>query len=182
MSTSIHKCEDRFGYRSRGEFRCTRKSETLLLGLLAGGYALLVALTIMCALVCASLLDVVVIVAMIVGVIPLFTIIGVVLLRVIIYGNGYTYNADSEKMMITDHKGYSNVFYYKDVMYVTYEPLTLFTGVRGYHVRITDKKNRCVKYNYIFSKNKLLRTPEGSPFFIIEERAGTKSSEIIDFV
>lgn len=110
----------------------------------------------------------------IVSVLLVVILTAALVLSVIIITNGkeYVYFADEIKMVITDPDGEKTVFEYKDMVSVTYEKLTLFKRrERGFDVYI-ETKYRTHNYQYIYSKNKLLRSEKDTPFFILEERAG----------
>ena len=58
MSTSYHKCEDRFAYGSKGQFMCRRAKETYMMVILASVYAALVGLFLVGMILINSWLDV----------------------------------------------------------------------------------------------------------------------------
>lgn len=176
MSTSYHKCEDRFAYGSKGQFMCRRAKETYMITILASVYAALVGLFLVGMILMDSWLDVA---AVLVFPIPLaiITLLAVLLLFWIVGGEKYSYEADGQRMKITAPDGSSQVFYYNEVQYVLYQPLELFAAERGYEVIIKLKDGHSYTYDYIYSKRKHLRTKEDTPFFIIEERAGINTAK-----
>lgn len=92
------------------------------------------------------------------------------LLKMSISGRIYRYTAD-EKWFSVSGGGETESILYSDVNSVDYEPLRLFFRDRGYKVTIKTTY-REYTYRYLFPKNAAKRTPETSPFFIIEVRAG----------
>ena len=94
------------------------------------------------------------------------------IVRIAHTGVTYRYEADDKEFRIYEPKGHTEILYYPDITSVGYDPMYYLNGkVRGYVVTITTKY-RILTYSYIFSGNRLYKTPEGSPFYIIEERAG----------
>ncbi len=192
------RVEDRYGFCTKGAFRCPKKKEFAMLNIVAAVYILwLVIVVVNAVIVLSGDLSV-----------PIFeydktiedyaptrdlicVIISVLLLVVLTYGavfavllitNGseYSYFADEVKMVITDPEGAKTVIEYKDVICVIYERLTLFARrERGYDVHI-ETKYRTHHYQYIFSKNKLFRQEKDTPFFILEEAAGLKKRRYTD--
>lgn len=190
--------DDRYGFCAKGTFRCPKKKEAMMLNIVALVYILWFVLVVVNAvIVFTSDLSV-----------PIFeydktiedfaptrdlicVIISVLLLVVLTYGavfavilitggREYTYFADEVKMVITDPDGVKTVFEYKDVVFVRYEKLTLFARrERGFDVYI-ETKYRTHNYQYIFSKNKLLRQEKDTPFFILDEHAGLKTRRYTD--
>ena len=92
----------------------------------------------------------------------------------------YHYEADQKEFTVISPKGQRTIIYYADVVSVDYKPITFLKKERGDKVTITTKYLQH-KYNYVFSANKLVRYPDGSPFFIIEERAGLRE-DMRDFI
>ena len=160
--------EERFGFRARGEFRCRGWFEVPLTALalaillpgafgifsflyyntMGGGFTA----------------------------IPLFIAVWGVfcwwLVRIAHTGVTYRYEADDKEFRIYEPKNHTEILYYNDVTAVNYDPLFyLNTKLRGYKVTITTKY-RTLTYSYIFNGNRLYKKPEGTPFFILEERAG----------
>lgn len=183
---------DRFGFRAVGEFRCARRGEALMLAAVAAVYTLvLVALIWNAALVLGggygekmlvyadSTANGIVMVVSFVGILPLVTLAAAIAVKIITKGSVYSYNANEEMLIITDTKGEKTSFYYCDVESVTYEKLTLFVGQRGFDVYIKTKYRK-FRYQYIYSKNKLLRGEKDTPFFILEEKAGLREGRYTD--
>lgn len=186
---------DRFGFRAVGEFRCTRKSETLLLAITAIIYALGVCGIVYNALITcfgglggpllfdySSTGNGIVMIVSFVVLLPLLTLAALIAIKIITKGAVYSYSANDEMLIITDPKGKKTSFYYCDIESVTYEKLTLFAvRQRGFDVFI-QTKYRKFRYQYIHSRNKLLRGEKDTPFFILEERAGLRTRRFTDFM
>lgn len=196
--TGYSQTDDRFGFRALGSFRCRRNNETLILVVMAAFYTLCACIVVInMVLVLSGDLTVPIfeqektwddytptidLLCVITSVIILAILTAVGAAGVIIATNGaeYSFKANDEKMVITDHKGVKTEFYYSDIESVIYEKLTLFTiRQRGYDVYI-NTKYRTYRYQYIYSKNKLLREEKHTPFFILEERAGLKTRRYTD--
>ncbi len=166
--SSYSKNEDRFEFRTVGTFRCANKNEMLLCAvilpplfiLLTLAATMIAGLTILGMDVLAFILLMVVVVMIVITV-----------FRCITGGVEYHYKADSQRFTVISPKGEETVFVYSDVKGVYYKEKHLFTKERGYTVTIFTTDDMVV-YEYIYSKNKLLRDTTGTPFYIIEERAG----------
>lgn len=192
------KVDDRYGFYAKGNFRCPKKKEPLMLAIVAAVYtACLLITAINAAIVLTSDLSMPIFeydrkiedflptidllcVILSVLLVVLLTVAVVIAVIIITGGREYTYFADEVKMVITDPEGVKAVLEYKDIISVTYEKLTLFKRrERGFDVYI-ETKYRTHNYQYIFSKNKLLREEKDTPFFILEEKAGLKTRRYID--
>lgn len=184
---------DRFGFRAVGNFRCARKSEALWLSVVAVVYTLALVIIIWNAVLvlstdysekvliyASSTANGIFMFVSVFAMIPLVTFAAIIVVRIITKGVVYSYTANDEMLIITDPKGEKTSFYYSDMESVTYEKLTLF-AVRecGFDVYVKTKY-RTHNYQYICSKNKLLRGEKDTPFFILEERAGLKKRRYID--
>lgn len=160
--------EERFGFRAKGEYRCKGWFELPLtvlalvillpgaLGIfnflyyrtMGGGFAAIPLLIAVWGMLCWWLV------------------------RIAHSGVTYRYEADDKEFRIYEPKNHTEILYYNDVTGVKYDPLYYLNGkIRGYKVTISTKY-RALSYNYIFNGHKLFTNPEGTPFFIIEERAG----------
>lgn len=190
--------EDRYGFCAKGTFRCPKKREPLMLAIVAIVYTAWLAIVVVNAVIVLSrdntmpifdydrtledflpTVDLVIVIITVL-LLVLLTVAVMIAVPIITGGREYTYFADEIKMVITDPDGAKTVFEYKDIVSVTYERLTLFTRrERGYDVYI-ETKYRTHNYQYIFSKNKLLRQEKDTPFFILEERAGLKKRRYSD--
>lgn len=190
--------DDRYGFCAKGTFRCPKKKEPLMLAIVAAVYTACLVITIVNAVIVltgdlsmpifdydktiedfAPTID---LLCVILSVLLVVLLTAGVILTVVIITNGreYTYFADEVKMVIADPDGVKTVFEYKDIISVTYEKLTLFKRRdRGFDVYI-ETKYRTHNYQYIYSKNKLLRSEKDTPFFILEERAGLKTRRCND--
>lgn len=190
--------EDRYGFCAKGTFRCPKKKEGTMLNIVALVYILWLVIVVVNAVIVLSgdlyvpifeydktiddykpTLD---IICVIISVLILFILTYAAVFAVILITNGseYSYFADEVKMVITDPEGAKTVIEYKDVISVTYDRLTLFSRrERGFDVHI-ETKYRTHRYQYIYSKNKLLRQEKDTPFFILEEAAGLKKRRYTD--
>jgi len=192
------RVDDRYGFCAKGTFRCPRKKEPLMLAIAAAVYTACLLITIVNAVIVLTsdlsmpifeydktiddFVPTIDLFGVIVSVLLVVILTAAVILSVIIITNGkeYTYFADEIKMVITDPDGEKTVFEYKDMVSVTYEKLTLFKRrQRGFDVYI-ETKYRTHNYQYIYSENKLLRSENDTPFFILEERAGLKKRRYND--
>lgn len=192
------KVDDRYGFYAKGNFRCPKKKEPLMLAIVAAVYTACLLITVINAVIVLTsdlsmpifeydrkiedflpTIDLLVVILSVLLVV-LLTVAVVIAVIIITGGREYTYFADEVKMVITDPDGVKAVFEYKDIISVTYEKLTLFKRrERGFDVYI-ETKYRTHNYQYIFSKNKLLREEKDTPFFILEEKAGLKTRRYID--
>lgn len=184
---------DRFGFRAVGNFRCTRKSEAVMLAAVAVVYVVALVIIIWNAVLvlstdysekvliyASSTVNGIVMFVSVFAMIPIITIIAVIAVRIITRGVEYSYTANDEMLIITDPKGKKTSFYYCDMESVTYEKLTLFLErQRGFDVYVKTKY-RTFRYQYIYSKNKLLRGEKDTPFFILEEKAGLRERRYSD--
>ena len=177
MARRFGSSEDRFGFKAKGTFRCAYKRELSLCVIALVITALLIALSsvvsrhiqennwfpfaeiFMFALLGAA-----------------SVMIGIGLLRMVLIGRLLSYEADEKEFAITEKNGSKTVIYFCDVTGVDYKPVKLLWRVRGYKAQI-HTKYRTIEYKYVFSRNKVVRSPEGSPFIIIEERAGLRKDE-----
>ncbi len=192
------KVDNRYGFYAKGNFRCPKKKEPLMLAIVAAVYTACLLITVInAAIVLTSDLSMPIFeydktiddfvptidllcVILSVLLVVLLTVAVVIAVIIITGGREYTYFADEVKMVITDPDGVKAVLEYKDIISVTYEKLTLFKRrERGFDVYI-ETKYRTHNYQYIFSKNKLLREEKDTPFFILEEKAGLKTRRYID--
>lgn len=184
---------DRFGFRAVGNFRCARKSEAIMLAAVAVVYTLVLVAIIWNAVLvlstdysekvliyASSTVNGIVLFVSVLAMIPFATIAAIIAVRAITKGVVYSYTANDEMMLITDPKGEKTSFYYCDMESVTYEKLTLFAvRERGFDVYVKTKY-RTFRYQYIYSKNKLLRGENDTPFFILEEKAGLRNRRYND--
>lgn len=192
------KVDDRYGFYAKGNFRCPKKKEPLMLAIVAAVYTACLLITVINAVIVltsdlsmpifeydktiedfAPSIDLLCVIVSVL-IVVLLTVAVVLAVIIITGGREYTYFADEVKMVITDPDGVNAVLEYKDIVSVTYERLTLFKRrERGFDVYI-ETKYRTHNYQYIFSKNKLLREEKDTPFFILEEKAGLKTRRYID--
>lgn len=157
--------EERFGFKARGEFRCQGWFEipVTILGLLMIIPGYFVAKYLMS----YALLGVLGLLVFI----PVWGIIMWWIVRVGHTGVTYRYEADDNEFRITAPKN-TETLYYKDIAAVNYKPkYFLNRKIRGYKVTISTRY-RSLVYKYIFPGGKVNQSPENTPFFILEKRAG----------
>ena len=91
--------------------------------------------------------------------------------KLITTGEMLRYSADEKQLRFSIPKKADEIFYYEDVDELRFTPLRLFTKEHGWVV-VVRTKYREFRYNYIYTGNKVNRSPEGSPFNILIERCG----------
>ncbi len=100
-------------------------------------------------------------------------IVEIVALKIILGGVEYHYMANANMFSFASHKDSMRKtdIYYDDVVAVSYEDRKLF-GLfsRGYTVTIITHSLGNVVVLYMFNKSIKVRSPENTPFHIIEER------------
>ncbi len=190
--------EDRYGLCTRGTFRCPKKNEPLMLAITAAIYTACLLIVVVNAVIVltgdismpifeydkeisdfTATIDLLCIILSLL-ILVILTVVTIFVVIVITNGAEYKYSADEVKMVITHPDGVKTDLRYSDIISVTYERLTLFTRrERGYDVYI-ETKYRTHNYQYIFTKNKLLREEKDTPFFILEEQAGLKKRRYTD--
>lgn len=162
--------EQRFGFRAKGEFRCSFPFEAPLAAVAA---AILVWGEIYFLLNYQVLafswknLIAPLIVMIVWGFFWLWMV------RIAYSGMTCRYEADDKEFRINKPFNKLDIFYYADIESVKYKPIKYLVGgrLRGYRVKV-NTRYREYNYKYIFSRNKLKTAPEDSPFHIIEERSG----------
>lgn len=162
--------EERFGFKAKGEFRCIAWFE---IPLTVVGLAILVPIGI---IIFRFLVDPYTTFGGGLTAVPVALAVWAIfcwwIVRIGHTGVTYRYEADDKEFRIFEPGNRSEVFYYSDVMSADYQPIYyLNRKIRGYKVTITTRY-RTKTYKYIFSNNKLNKDPEGSPFFILEQRSG----------
>ena len=172
--------EKRFGYSTKGSFRCIRRSEKLMILLvviiallfLSGAYVWLLEnvkfiYNIKNEITHLPFFGIAYLVTAAVTVLICFIII-----KVIMSGDKYEYTADAECFRIMSAKaGKSRVdILYDDVKDISAEPLDIGSRIhRGLTVTITTRSLGTVSYDYLFGAGS--GTFEASPFHIIYDRA-----------
>ncbi|MGN1423129.1 MAG: hypothetical protein ACI4XA_07120 [Oscillospiraceae bacterium] len=169
--SSIEKYEDRFGYKESGAFYCGSKYEYLL-------YALCV---------CALVIGIIVIDAKILEpalyqtsmalffalasliVCSVWGAIWVVLAKLVMSGFKCRYECDRERFTTTVGSK-TRTIYYKEVLGVYYDEMTLFGKTRGYNVTVRTL-NGTIKYRLVFPNSHAVTNPRNTVFNIIDERA-----------
>lgn len=167
--------EQRFGFRAKGEFRCSFPFETVFSGI-AAGFLVLGELTFLLNYTELAFRTNNMLAPLAIMVVWGFFWLWIV--RISFTGMTCRYEADDKEFRINAPFNRNEVFYYADVESVSYKPIKYLTGrVRGYSVTIKSRY-RAYNYKYIFSKNKLKTAPDDFPFHMIEEHAGlTGASE-----
>lgn len=97
----------------------------------------------------------------------------------VLMGRQWNYDADEKQFRLFIPNKPADIFYYEDIEEVRFTPLFLYRLERGYRVVISTKY-REFTYSYIYTKNKVHRTPEGSPYYVIVERSGLVRGESAD--
>ncbi len=161
--------EQRFGFRAKGEFRCSFPFEAVISSI-AAGFLVIGELSFLLNYTWLVFRTNNMITPMVIMIVWGFFWLWMV--RISLTGMTCRYEADEKEFRITAPFNRNDVFYYADIESVSYKPIRYPTGrIRGYRVTIKSRY-RAYQYKYIFSKNKLKTAPEYSPFHIIEERAG----------
>ena len=176
--------DDRFGFSTKGTFRCSMATErialtvTVIVGvlLLGAGYSAIYEVykaqtlyaqtdpTQYAGVAALTFIGFVIILA-----------VGVsVALKLILSGREYSYSADENKfsfMCAKDNVRKTDIFY-SDVVSVRYEERKLLGYfVRGYTVTIITRSLGNITLEYMFNKSIPDRLPTNTPFRIIEERS-----------
>ncbi|MGN0650959.1 MAG: hypothetical protein ACI4KM_11020 [Oscillospiraceae bacterium] len=113
------------------------------------------------------------------GVAFVWVFVWMTLASIVLTGEQWNYDANEKQFRLSGPNKPEEIFYYEDIEEVRFTPLFLFRFERGYRVTIRTKY-REFTYSYIYTKNKVNRTPEGSPFYIIVERSGLVRGESAD--
>lgn len=168
--TGQQSFEERFGFKARGQFRCTgwfEKPLTVLglLLLLVGGVLITVLFANPYFALGGSF-----------GALPFVLAAWFILcwwiVRIAHTGVTCRYEANDSEFRITDNRQHTEIFYYPDIMGVDYKPITYLTKrQRGYIVTIRTRY-RSVEYRCIASGNQRIISPEDTPFFLLEQHCG----------
>ena len=161
-----------FGYNSSGTFRCAYGNEKPLLiltavisflviaaiysglffvnvTLIGGESAMFFAIATVCAL-------------------CIWVCVCLTVMNFILHGKEYSYHADEQK--ITIYGDGKNVdFFYMNVISVSYDPLMFLGRQRGFLITVLTRKGT-YRIKYVFLRNDVRKSPELTPFHIIEER------------
>lgn len=177
MAFRTTSAEDRFGFRTSGQVRIQDRLEKPLV-ITAAAIGVLGAIIIF-ALV--GVMDSVGLFNLLLksGVAFVWVFVCISLASFVLTGEQWNYDADEKQFRLFRPNKPEEIFYYEDIEGVRFTPLFLFRFERGYRVTIRTKY-REFTYNYIYTKNKVNRTPEGSPFYIIVERSGLVRGESTD--
>lgn len=181
-SARSSKTDERFGFETRGCFRCAYSTEKFYLILIAVLYAVgmfgtatgMMALFSMsedAALMCAI---------SILGLWLVWTAVCAVVFSLVLYGSEYRYSADDDKMTIIHGGNTMDIFYY-NVLSVRYEPLELFGKQRGFIVTVVTRRSTNV-FRMVYRRSDARMTPESTPFAILEERTGLNKPSDPDLI
>lgn len=105
------------------------------------------------------------------GVSAVWVFICVTLIKVIMTGITLKYSADEKKFHIIAPNKPDEVFYYDDIVELRCTPIRLLARDHGWAVVIRTKY-KDITYNYVYTGNKVDKSPEGSPFSVLIERCG----------
>ncbi len=103
-------------------------------------------------------------------------ILYLLLIRIILNGKHARYSADSYRFSVVVDKE-QDVFLYKDVTAVIYDPIRFVNKIRGYVVQVRTVQSRTpYTYRVLLSKMVTSPNPDVTPFLILEERAGLRDA------
>ena len=176
------KSDERFGFETRGCFRCAYSMEKFYMILIAVLYAVgMVSIAAgMLALFSHGEEEALMCAVSIIVLWAVWTAICVVSFRLLMFGSEYRYSADDDKMTILHGSNSMDLFYY-NVLSVRYEPLELFRKQRGFVVTVVTRKSTNV-FRMIYRRLDARMVPENTPFAILEERAGLKTPPDYDLL
>ena len=169
--SSIEKYEDRFGYRDSGVFYCGTRFEYLLFALcvcaLVVGIIVIDVKILEPALYQPSMALFFALASLIVC--SVWAAVWVVLAKLVMSGFKCRYDCDRERFTTTvGHK--TRTIYYKEVLGVDYDEMTLFGRTRGYNVTVRTL-NGTITYRLVFPNRHAATNPRNTVFNIIDERA-----------
>ncbi len=181
-SARSSKTDERFGFETRGRFRCAYSTEKFYMLLIAVVYAVgMVSIaTGMLALFSRGEDEALMCAISIIVLWAIWTAAGAVAFRLLMFGSEYQYSADDDKMTIRHGSNSMDIFYY-NVLSVRYEPLELFRKQRGFVVTVVTRKSTNV-FRMLYRRLDARMVPENTPFAILEERAGLKTPPDYDLV
>lgn len=169
--SSIEKFEDRFGYKESGTFYCALPCEYLL-------FALCISTLILGVI----FLDIAIMepAQYAVNYAGLYALISLIACTLWIIGwsvaaklvmTGFKCNYECDREHFTTTMGFkTRTIYYKEVLGVDFEEMTLFGRTRGYNVTIRTL-NGFIKYRLVFTNRRAATNPRNTIFGIIDERA-----------
>ncbi len=180
-SARSSKNDERFGFETRGKFRCPYSTEKFYMILIVVVFVLgLSAISgFMLSWLEAPEQGLFVALAILVFWV-IWAVLCLIPFRLIMFGSEYDYSADDDKMTIWHGVNTMDIFYY-NVMSVRYEPLNFFGRQRGFVVTIVTRKSTNV-FKVIYCRFDALMKPETTPFTILEERAGLNKPSDPDLV
>lgn len=183
MYESHSPIDDRFGFSAKGTFRCSMATERIALItavvigvlLLGGGYTAIYNVYREHTLYAQTDPTTYAGVAALtfIGFVILLAIGEAIALKLILSGKEYWYSADANRFSYSsknDNVGKTDIFY-NDVRSVQYEERRLFGRIiRGYTVTIITGSLGTLTLEYMFNKSIPDKSPQNTPFRIIEER------------
>ena len=171
--TSFSPIDDRFDHHRKGIFNCTFKHQKLYLVLFPLGMAIILGLIFAVDTSTSNLAGIIYsfirIGAMIVS--PFILIAGI---RIILSGAQFSYTADDQKMLIVcPRENYRADIFYNTVVSVSYEDMKRFSRKTGFHVTVFCTYGEYhFEYLFPYKVSENAKTPEITPFRLLEERAG----------
>ncbi len=164
--------DERFGFETSGSFYCaysTEKFYIVLISLLAIGGCVGIYFGLMASFPKDQEVAIFLALALLVcWAICLF--VCYIAFRLVIKGSQYHYKADEAKLTVF-HGSQTQDFFYMNIMNVRYEPLMLIKKQRGFLITVVTRKGTHI-FKYIYNNYNAHMTPENTPFYILEERAG----------
>lgn len=177
--------EDRFAFSARGTFRCSYPAERLALIIAAVSTLFLIfAEYDICFRQYEWFVDNTYAPArasttfgyIFMGMLTITLILCGVAVKLILSGIVYSYSADKTHFSVVSKKAAfrkTDIYYY-DAVAVKYEEYYLFgKWLRGYTVTVITRSLGNVTFEYLFNKSIPDKTPENTPFHMIEERIDT---------
>ncbi len=155
----------------KGEFRCARNSERIMLLFIMG----LIFTVGVIVLSCLDLGEMNYMLDTMVGVCIFMLICLAIVWAVAASDKVYHYEALETEFVVTDSNGKKEIFYYTDIKDIVYCPFGATGKKHGYKVTISTGV-RDIVYNYVFSENKFFTEPEGTPFYYLAYNAGLADS------
>lgn len=181
-SARSSKNDERFGFETRGRFRCAYSTEKFYMILITVLYAVgMVSIaTGMLAMFSHGENEALMCAISIIVLWAVWTASGAVAFRLLMFGSEYQYSADDDKMTIMHGSNSMDIFYY-NVLSVRYEPLEFFRKQRGFVVTVVTRKSTNV-FRLIYRRPDARMVPENTPFAILEERSGLKTPPDYDLL
>ncbi len=193
MYNGRNPIEDRFGFQSRGIFRCAHPAERI--------YIIITLAAAIILWICfyeiwgqqfvyiyhlsdntsqegktPHALFFAVAFSVITGII---VIAAIIIIRMIMQGQIYNYTADSNMFSFYSAKARvrKTDIHYNDVVSMTFDKRVIFGFIdRGYTVTIETRSLGRIELEYLHNKSSVSRDPENTPFHIIAERTNIQNS------